>query len=129
VLTEILLGRGQVMDARALQETPMSQAHRRFLDRRHRRNASPRQRAGTALVRLAPVNAGVAACRILRGRGNVVSVGWYLFTSPDQFQACVASDELRFSDPLQVCRLRAEFDVVFAARAASAPEDTNGRLP
>jgi hypothetical protein len=107
----------------------MSQDDRQYLDRHHRSSANVRHRNGTASVQLAPVNAGVAACRRLRGCGNAVSEGWYLFTSPDQFRACVATDELRFSDPLQVCRLRAEFDAAFARRPASPPEAANGSLP
>jgi hypothetical protein len=86
------------------------------------------------LVQFAPVKAGVAACRLLRGRGNAVSQGWYLFTSADQFQACAANDELRFSDPLQLSRLRGEFDAALDAasapgssHAASEPGTSHGR--
>lgn len=99
----------------------MSQDHRSLPRSRQRSGAGTRPRVGMPLVQFAPVKAGVAACRLLRGRGNAVSQGWYLFTSADQFQACAAHDELRFSDPLQLSKLRVEFEAALGAASASGP--------
>lgn len=71
-------------------------------------------------VSLTSVPSGVAAGRTRRVDGQVHSEWWALFGTREAFDACLATEPLRFTDPLRFAQIKREFDHVFD-RSASLP--------
>jgi hypothetical protein len=76
-----------------------------------RPTAHPRDRSHRHQVRLVKVRSGVAAGRTTRHPTH--TEWWTLFTTRDQFDACVADDPMRFRDPLLFTQIKAQLDDLF----------------
>lgn len=62
---------------------------------------------------VASVGGGVVTGRRRRGNGNAHSDAWSLFQTREQYDACAASDPLRFEDPLMFARMNQEIHHAF----------------
>lgn len=69
---------------------------------------------------VARVDSGVVTGRMRLGDGNAHTDVWTLFQTREQYDACAASDPLRFADPLMLVQEKQEFQHAFDQRHQGA---------
>ena len=73
----------------------------------------PQHAAPAPRLRLVAMPSAVAASRTRRVHGNAHAQSWTLFATREQFDAFLATDPLRFEDPVRFAQLRKEFAHAF----------------